>query len=104
MNSYDTARRSKSKTVKYWPASRLNCASPGKIFGGQWADSLPRSRFLDVTQRFPKSSFGGTLRDIQQTAAWEPNGLRRSDFFSLDGGSAAKIIFPEFARVSLHAG
>ena len=30
--------------------------------------SLPRSRFLDVTQRSPK---GGTLRDIQKTAARE---------------------------------
>ena len=29
--------------------------------------SLPRSRFLDVTQRF----FGGALRDIQKTAARE---------------------------------
>ena len=29
--------------------------------------SLPRSRFLDVTQR----SFGGALRDIQKTAARE---------------------------------
>ena len=51
-----------------------------------------------------KVLFGGTLRDIQQTAAWEPNGPRRSDFFSLHGGSAAKIIFPEFAHVSLLAG
>ena len=84
-------------------ASRLSCASSGKIFG-QWADSLPRSRFLDVTQRCPKSSFGGTLRDIQQTAAWEPNGPRKSDFFALDGGSAAKIIFLEIAHVSLLAG
>ena len=33
--------------------------------------SLPRSRFLDVTQRSPKSSFGGALRDIQKTAARE---------------------------------
>ena len=32
--------------------------------------SLPRSRFLDVTQRFPKS-FWGALRDIQKTAAGE---------------------------------
>ena len=31
------------------------------------APSLPRSRFLDVTQR----SFGGALRDIQKTAARE---------------------------------
>ena len=29
--------------------------------------SLPRSRFLDVTQR----SFGGALHDIQKTAARE---------------------------------
>ena len=36
--------------------------------------SLPRSRFLDVTQRSPKRnffSFGGALRDIQKTAARE---------------------------------
>ena len=30
-----------------------------------------RSRFLDVTQRSPKSSFGRALRDIQKTAARE---------------------------------
>ena len=37
--------------------------------------SLPRSRFLDVTQRSSKrkSSFGGALRDIQKTAARETN-------------------------------
>ena len=33
---------------------------------------LPRNRFLDVTQRFPKS-FCGALRDIQKTAAGETN-------------------------------
>ena len=33
--------------------------------------SLPRSRFLDVTQRSPNASFGGALRDIQETAARE---------------------------------
>ena len=36
--------------------------------------SLPRSRFLDVTQCSPKRkkvSFGGALRDIQKTAARE---------------------------------
>ena len=32
-------------------------------------DSLPRSRFLDVTQR--SLCFGGALRDIQKTAARE---------------------------------
>ena len=32
-------------------------------------DSLPHSRFLDVTQRSPKSSFEGALRDIRKTAA-----------------------------------
>ena len=36
--------------------------------------SLPRSRFLDVTQR----SFGGRLRDIQETAARETSELSRS--------------------------
>ena len=35
---------------------------------------LPRSRLLDVTQRSPKRTFGGTLRDIQKTAAWETIG------------------------------
>ena len=34
--------------------------------------SLPRSRYLDVTQRFSKS-FRGALRDIQITAARETN-------------------------------
>ena len=36
---------------------------------------LPRSRFLDVTQRSPKRtfSFGGALRDIQKTAARQTN-------------------------------
>ena len=33
--------------------------------------SLPRSRFLDVTRRSPKSSFGGASRDIQKMAARE---------------------------------
>ena len=34
--------------------------------------SLPRSRFLDVTQRSPKGgALGGALRDIQKTAARE---------------------------------
>ena len=33
--------------------------------------SLPRSRFLDVTQRSPKETFGGALHDIQKTAARE---------------------------------
>ena len=33
--------------------------------------SLPRSRFLDVTQRSLNASFGGALRDIQETAARE---------------------------------
>ena len=35
--------------------------------------TLPRSRFLDVTQRSPKRtrSFVGALRDIQKTAATE---------------------------------
>ena len=35
-------------------------------------NSLPRSRFLDVTQRSPqKFLLGGALRDIQKTAARE---------------------------------
>ena len=33
--------------------------------------SLPRSVFLDVTQRSPKRTFGGALRDIQKTTARE---------------------------------
>ena len=33
--------------------------------------SLPCSCFLDVTQRSPKRTFGGALRDIQKTAARE---------------------------------
>ena len=36
--------------------------------------SLPRSRFLDVTQRSPRS-FGGTLRDIQKTWHINPSSL-----------------------------
>ena len=39
------------------------------------SSSLPRSRFLDVTQRSPKSGKrgggGGALRDIQKTATRE---------------------------------
>ena len=38
------------------------------------SSSLPRSRFLDVTQRSPKRGkrgVGGALRDIQKTAARE---------------------------------
>ena len=40
------------------------------------SSSLPRSRFLDVTQRSPKRGkrgvgWGGALRDIQKTAARE---------------------------------
>ena len=36
------------------------------------SSSLPRSRFLDVTQRSPKrGKRGGALRDIQKTAARE---------------------------------
>ena len=36
---------------------------------------LPRSRFLDVTQRSPQRtfSFGGALRDIQKKAARQTN-------------------------------
>ena len=37
--------------------------------------SLPRSRFLDVTQRSPKRTFGGALCDIQKTAARETSRL-----------------------------
>ena len=45
----------------------------GCLHGLKDGASLPRSRFLDVTQRSPKSNFtfGGTLRDIQKTAARE---------------------------------
>ena len=52
----------------------------------------------------PKVLLGERCMISNKTAAWEPNEPRKSDFFSLDGGSAAKIIFPEFAQVSLHAG
>ena len=37
--------------------------------------SLPRSRFLSVTQRSLKRPFGGALCDIQKTAARETSRL-----------------------------
>ena len=41
------------------------------IFLKKRTPSLPRSHFLDVTQRSHKSSLGGTLHDIQKTAPRE---------------------------------
>ena len=40
--------------------------------------SLPRSRFLDVTQHSPFRYFGGALHDIQKTAARETISLETS--------------------------
>ena len=47
------------------------CFVTHNFFHVDCRSSLPRSRFLDVTQRSRSRFFGGALRDIQKTAARE---------------------------------
>ena len=62
---------------------------------GRGRGSLPRSRFLDVTQRSPKRTFGGALRDIQKTAA---KGTREGAFI---GFTNHRVQSPEALYIHL---
>ena len=58
------------------PPQTYNPPPPSPVI--DQSTSFHRSRFLDVTQRSPKSSFGRALRDIPKTAARETTHLPKN--------------------------
>ena len=73
--------------------------APDQILEHKWGPSLPRSRFLDVTQRFPKKRLRGRLVGAQNKDFRVVSAMAQATQARIEMFSSTPLLYPNFPQV-----